>query len=172
MLSASLQSVRAMCSRSLSTGSLPPLRLLAGDEVAASSVLSGTKVLVGVVGAFTGVCTEKHIPGFADESVLSSLSAKGVDGVVVVSVNDHLVLSAWADAMGLKDHDSIEFVSDYDAAFTDALGQAIDLSAAGLGVRSHRYAVVVKDGEFGDFMVEEAPGQLKVSDAASVVSSL
>jgi alkyl hydroperoxide reductase 1 len=61
-------------------------------------------VLVSVPGAFTGTCSEKHIPGFIAN--LEKFKEKGVDKIVVIAYNDAYVMSAWGKSLGIQ-HDDI-----------------------------------------------------------------
>ena len=46
-------------------------------------------VLFGLPGAYTSVCSAKHLPGYVDSH--DEYKAKGVDLIVCISVNDHLL---------------------------------------------------------------------------------
>jgi peroxiredoxin len=48
----------------------------------------------------------------------------------------------------------------------------VDLTAAKLGKRSKRYAMLIDNGIILKQWVEEKPGELKVSSAESVLNSL
>jgi peroxiredoxin len=127
----------------------------------------GTVVLFGVPGAFTPTCSDHHLPGFVIRS--EEIRAKGVDRVACVSVNDAFVMRAWADAQGVGN--SVTMIADGSADFTKALGLEVDLTGGGLGVRSKRYAAVLRDGVVSDLAVEETLG-LDVSSAEAVLSRL
>lgn len=58
-------------------------------------------VVVAVPGAFTPLCSEKHVPTFLEQK--DALKAKGVDQVVVIAYNDAFVMSAWGKANGVTD---------------------------------------------------------------------
>lgn len=151
---------------------LPALRAKGGAPAKPADVFGAKKVvLVGVVGAFTGVCTASHVPGYAKAK--DALRAKGVDSVAVVSVNDHLVLNEWKKTgLKLENEEFINVLSDHDAAFTKALGLTVDLSSAGLGVRSKRYAMIVENGKIVKQFVEDSPGNVTVSGAENVLKNL
>lgn len=138
-------------------------------EKASSEVFSGkTVALFAVPGAFTGTCHNIHLPGFlANEA---ALKAKGVDTIACVSVNDPFVMGAWAKATTAEG--TIEMLSDFDASFTKALGLEFDGSGAGLGVRSQRYAMLVKDGEVALLSVEDGPGKAEASSAEALVAAM
>lgn len=148
--------------------SLSVKSLAGADEIATSDFFKGSKVLVvGVVGAFTSVC-DGQVPAFAD--AVSDFKAKGVDKVAIVTVNDPVVTKAWKESLGLEDE--LTFFADWDGSFTKAVGQDVDLSVAGLGVRSNRYAMLVDDGNIVSTDVEAAPGELKVSSAEAALGRL
>ncbi|HTR13410.1 MAG TPA: peroxiredoxin [Roseiarcus sp.] len=124
-----------------------------------------TVVVFGLPGAFTPTCHKNHLPGFiANEA---KFRAKGVDRVAMTSVNDHHVLAAWAEATGAKG--KIDFLADGNAAFAKAAGLDIDLAAAGLGVRSKRYSMLVKDGVVEALNVEPEPGKADLSSAEHIL---
>lgn len=127
----------------------------------------GKVVLFAVPGAFTPTCSDYHLPGFvlrADE-----LSGKGVDKVVCVAVNDAFVLRAWGDAHDVDD--KVVLLADGSGAFTKALGLELDLTGAGLGVRSRRYAAILEDGVVKELLLEDGPG-LDKSSADNVLAKL
>jgi len=126
-----------------------------------------TVVLFAVPGAFTPTCSMKHLPGFVQKA--GDLKAKGVDDIVCLSVNDAFVMGAWG-----KDHGAggkVRMVADGNGDLTRALGLEMDASGFGMGQRSKRYAMVVKDGKVTELLVEPAGG-LNVSSAESVLSKL
>lgn len=126
-----------------------------------------TIVIFGLPGAFTPTCSARHVPGYLAH--FDALRAKGVDEIWCVSVNDAFVMGAWARAQGTDD--KIRMLGDGSAEFTSKLGLEQDLSKRGMGVRSQRYAMVVKDGVVTALQVE-APGQFAVSSAESILAIL
>ena len=78
------------------------------------------------------------------------------------------MLDAWAKAGGV---DGILMLADGSGTFARALGLELDLQARGLGMRSQRYAMVVKDGRVAHLGVE-APGGFELSRAEAVLASL
>lgn len=129
----------------------------------------GRKVaLFAVPGAFTPTCQEKHLPSFRDAR--DEFSAKGVDAVACVAVNDVFVLGAWAKQTGTEG--KIDFLSDGNAEFAKALGLDFDGSKVGLGTRSKRYAMIVDDKVVRELKVEESPGEAKVSTADKLLAAL
>jgi peroxiredoxin len=88
----------------------------------------------------------------------------------VVAVNDLHVMGAWATASGGMG--KIHFLSDWNAAFTKAIGMDIDLSAGTLGIRSKRYSMLVEDGIVKALNVEDVPSQAIASGAATMLEQL
>ena len=60
-------------------------------------------------------------------------------------------------------------LGDGDAVFTKAAGLTLDLTGRGMGLRSCRYSMLVKDGKVASLNVE-APGKFEVSDAATLLA--
>jgi peroxiredoxin len=124
-------------------------------------------VLFAVPGAFTPTCSARHLPGYTEHA--AALKAKGVDTVACVSVNDVFVMNAWGKAQNVGD--DVLMLADGNGAFTKALGLEMDGSKFGMGTRSQRYAMVVKDGVVETLNVE-APGEFKVSAADHLLEQL
>ena len=138
-------------------------------EVATSDIFPGkTVVLFAVPGAYTPTCHMNHLPGFLDN--IEALKAKGVDSVAVVSVNDMWVMDQWSKDTGGKG--KIQYLSDGSADFTKAIGMELDASGAGMGIRSKRYAMIVKDGVVTTLNVEDVPSEATLSGAAPILSAL
>jgi len=138
------------------------------EEVSTEALFAGKKVVVfGLPGAFTPTCSAKHLPGFINQA--GALAAKGVDDVICLSVNDPFVMKAWGEQQGAGD--KVALLPDGNGDFTRALGLEFDVSAAGLGKRCKRFAMIVDDGTVSDLAIEEA-GAFEVSSAESVLSRL
>ncbi|MEQ8814355.1 MAG: peroxiredoxin [Thalassobaculum sp.] len=126
-----------------------------------------TVVLFAVPGAFTPTCSAKHLPGYVTKA--ADLKGKGVDAIACLSVNDAFVMDAWGKDQ--KVGEDVLMLADGNADFTKAMGLVMDGSGYGMGNRSKRYAMVVKDGVVKDLFVEE-PGQFEVSSADYVLGKL
>jgi len=138
-------------------------------EIATGEVFAGKSVvLFAVPGAFTPTCHRNHLPGFIEH--LDAIKAKGIDTVAVVSVNDVFVMDAWAKASG--GDGKILFLADGSADFARKVGLELDASGFGMGLRSKRYAMVVRDGTVDILNVEETPGTATVSGAAAILQAL
>ena len=129
------------------------------------STAGKTIALFGLPGAFTPSCSAKHVPGFVEK--FDEFKAAGVDEIWCVSVNDAFVMGAWA--RDLKAGGKVRMLGDGDAAFTKATGLTLDLTGKGMGLRSNRYSMLVKDGKVASLNVE-APGKFEVSDAATMLA--
>jgi peroxiredoxin len=123
----------------------------------------GKKVVVfALPGAFTPTCSAKHVPGFVAEA--DKFKAKGVDAIACISVK-----GAWGKDQ--KSGDKVMMLGDGAAEFTKAMGLEMDLTKNGMGVRSQRYAMIVKDGKIDQLFVEK-PGAFEVSAAENVLKHL
>ncbi len=137
-------------------------------EVSTEELFGGKRVaLFALPGAFTPTCSAKHLPGFVANA--DALTAKGVDAIACVSVNDAFVMDAWGKDQNVGD--KVMMLADGSAEFTRALGLELDLIARGLGVRSQRYSMVVEDGVVAALHVEDGAG-VSVSDAETLLGDL
>ena len=127
-----------------------------------------TVVMVAVPGAFTPTCHNHHVPGYLDN--LDALKDRGVDEVCIVSVNDMHVMGHWAKSTGGAG--KLTYLADGSGAFTKAIGLDIDLSAVGMGLRSKRYSMLIKNGVVEQLNIEENPGVADISAAARILSQL
>jgi peroxiredoxin len=123
-----------------------------------------TIAIFGLPGAFTPTCSAKHVPGYLEKA--GALKAAGVDEIWCISVNDPFVMGAWGREQ--KSAGKVRMMADGSAEFTKALGLTFDLTARGMGVRSQRYSMLVKDGIVRTLNVE-APGKYEVSDANTLL---
>lgn len=128
-----------------------------------------TIVLFAVPGAFTPTCHKNHLPGFVNNA--GAIKAKGVDAIAVTAVNDVFVMDAWKKASG-ADGKVDHFLADGSGEFAKAIDLTFDGSGHGLGVRSKRYSMVVKDGVVSALNVEDAPGKADASSADNLLKAL
>ena len=126
-----------------------------------------TVALLAVPGAFTPTCSAKHLPGFVEKA--AEFRAKGVDAIACVSVNDVFVMAAWGKDQGVGE--DVIMLADGNGDFTRALGLALDGRGFGMGERSQRYSMLVKDGVVEELNVEEG-GEFKVSSADYMLGQL
>ncbi|MEO8014211.1 MAG: peroxiredoxin [Polaromonas sp.] len=139
---------------------------LGPNPVDVSKASAGKTIAVfAVPGAFTPTCSAKHVPGFVGKA--DAFKAAGVDEIWCLSVNDAFVMGAWAREQ--KTGDKVRMLADGDAAFAKATGLTLDLNGKGLGLRSNRYSMLVKDGKVVSLNVE-GPGKFEVSDAETLLA--
>ncbi len=124
-----------------------------------------TIALFALPGAFTPTCSAKHVPGYVQQ--VEEFKKAGVDEIWCVSVNDAFVMGAWARDQ--KTDGKVRMLGDGSADFAKATGLTLDLTARGMGVRSNRYSMLLKDGKVAALNVE-APGKFEVSDAATLLA--
>src|SRR5574343_2107158 len=135
------------------------------NPVAVDKALAGkTVALFAVPGAFTPTCSAKHVPGYV--ALADDFKAAGVDEIWCLSVNDAFVMGAWARDQ--KTDGKVRMLADGDAAFAKATGLTLDLTGKGLGLRSNRYSMLIKDGVVQTLNIE-GPGKFEVSDAATLL---
>ena len=124
-----------------------------------------TIALFALPGAFTPTCSAKHVPGYVEN--YDAFKAAGVDEIWCLSVNDAFVMGAWARDQ--KTATKVRMLADGDATFAKATGLTLDLTGKGLGLRSNRYSMLVKDGKVAT-LNNEGPGKFEVSDAATLLA--
>ena len=133
------------------------------DVVKASA--GKTIAMFALPGAFTPTCSAKHVPGYIQH--YDELKAAHVDEIWCISVNDAFVMGAWARDQ--KTIGKVRMLADGDAVFAKATGLTLDLTGKGMGLRSNRYSMLVKDGKVVALNIE-APGKFEVSDAATLLA--
>ena len=126
-----------------------------------------TVALFAVPGAFTPTCSARHLPGYIDNG--ADLKAKGVDTIACISVNDPFVMGAWARST--DGADDILMLADGSGDLTRELGLVLDARGFGMGERSQRYSMLVKDGVVTQLNIESG-GEFKVSSAEHLLAQL
>ena len=129
-------------------------------------LLKNKKVVIfGLPGAYTSVCSAKHLPGYVN--MFDQYKEKGIDYIICISVNDPFVMSAWG-----KEHnvgDKILMIGDPFLNFTKAIGADVDKSARGLGIRSNRYSMLVDNLKIVKLQEEKDTGSCEVSAAENFI---
>ena len=131
----------------------------------AKATAGKTIALFALPGAFTPTCSAKHVPSYLEK--FSELKAAGVDEIWCVSVNDAFVMGAWARDQ--KTDGKVRMLGDGSAAFTQATGLTLDLGSRGMGLRSNRYSMLIKDRKVATLNVE-APGKFEVSGGETMLA--
>ena len=137
--------------------------------ISTEELFSGkTVALFAVPGAFTPTCSNQHLPGFIEKS--EELRAAGVDTIVCMSVNDAFVMGAWGQQQGAAG--KVMMVGDGNAELTQKMGLSVDSSGFGMGTRSVRFSMIVRDGVLETLNIEQNPGQAVDSGAENLLSQL
>ena len=111
-------------------------------EVSINQIIGNDKVILfGVPGAFTSVCTAKHLPGFVNN--YNKFKSKGINQIFCISVNDPFVMDAWGKSNSTDG--KIIMLSDPFLNFTKSIGAEVDKSSRGLGIRSNRYSMIINN---------------------------
>jgi peroxiredoxin len=144
------------------------------QDVASEEIFDGRRVIVfALPGAFTPTCSSTHLPRF--EELYEDFSARGIDDIYCLSVNDAFVMFQWSKHIGA---DKVKMLPDGNGEFTRKMGMLVNKENLGFGPRSWRYAMVVNDGDIERMFVE--PGledecstdPFEVSDADTVLAWL
>ncbi len=176
-MSASLPATHAEAADAAATGvgTIPSVVLFRPTrstiETADSAALfAGRNVIVfALPGAFTPTCSSQHLPRY--EELAERFFANSVDSILCVSVNDPFVMCEWAEQQRVE---HVQLLSDGNGDFTRAMDLLIDLGDKGLGLRSRRYSMFVRDGRIEKMFVEaDEPGDpYNVSDADTMLDFL
>ena len=130
-----------------------------------SDELKGKKIIMfGVPGAFTPTCSEKHMPSFI--KLHNEFVAKGVDNIYCLSVNDEYVMQAWL--LSYTEGDKIIGIADGNGDVSKNLDLLVDKTANYMGMRSSRFAMIVKDNNIKELFIEE-PGEYKETSAENLL---
>lgn len=133
----------------------------------AKATAGKTIALFALPGAFTPTCSAKHVPGYV--ALYDEFKAAGVDEIWCVSVNDAFVMGAWARDQ--HTNGKVRMLGDGSADFAKATGLVLDLTSRGMGIRSDRYSMLVKDGKVVSLNAE-APGKFEVSNAETLLAQV
>jgi peroxiredoxin len=140
------------------------------EQVSLHTLAKGRKLVVfAVPGAFTPTCHSAHVPSFIRTK--DQFTAKGVDEIVCVSVNDPFVMKAWGEATGATAA-GISLLADADSAFTKAMGLDFTAPPVGLLARSKRYALYAEDGVVKTLHLEESPGTCDISGGEALLAAI
>lgn len=132
-------------------------------RVRSEDIFAGARaVVLGVPGAFTPVCTTRHLPEFIANA--DALRALGYNRLVCITPNDPWTVRRWAE--DVDPSGCIRFLSDGNLAFVRALGLATWAEEAFLGECSKRYLMTVSDGAIERLKVER-----EVSDLSCTLTS-
>ena len=141
----------------------------AAKKITTAEVFKNHKtIVIGVPGAFTKVCSAKHLPGYVNN--YEEAKNKGITKIICISVNDPNVMKAWGEIQ--KVENKIFMAADPYCEFTKALGAEIDRTERGLGMRSERYTMMVDDNTVKIIKVEEDTAQCEISAAENFIEAI
>ena len=123
-------------------------------------------ILFGLPGAFTSVCSARHLPGYVSSH--EAYKAKGIDNIICVSVNDPFVMDAWGKSHNVGD--KVTMMADPFLNFTKSIGAEVDKSARGLGIRSNRYTMLIDNLKVIKIQEEQDTGACEISSAQSFLN--
>ena len=108
-------------------------------------------ILFSLPGAFTPTCSTYQLPEF--ERHFSEFKKKGINDIYCMSVNDSFVLNAWGRSQGVQ---NVRLIPDGSGEFTRKMGMLVAKDNLGFGMRSWRYAAIIKDRVIEEWF--EEPG--------------
>ena len=123
-------------------------------------------VLFGLPGAYTSVCSAKHLPGYVNAH--EAYKAKGIDHIMCISANDPFVMDAWGKVQNVED--KIIMIGDPFLSFTKSIGAEVDKSARGLGIRSNRYTMFIDNLKVIKLQEEKDAGSCEISAAQNFLN--
>ena len=139
------------------------------QKVDTNALLKGHKAIIfGVPGAFTKVCSAQHLPGYVKH--FEEAKKKGITKIICLSVNDPNVMQAWGEVHDAKG--KVLMLGDPFCQFTKSIGAEIDRNEKGLGMRSSRYTMLVKDGVVSKIKLESNAGICEVSAAENFLKEI
>ena len=138
-------------------------------KINSSSIFKNQKaILIGVPGAFTKVCSAKHLPGYVNN--FEEAKKKGVTKIVCISVNDPNVMKAWGESQNVKD--KVLMAADPFCEFTKIIGAEVDKFEKGLGLRSVRYTMLLENEIIKTIKEEKDTGTCEVSAAENYIKNI
>ena len=139
------------------------------EKIKSTKLLENHKaIVIGVPGAFTKVCSAKHLPGYINNH--EEAKKKGVTKIICVSVNDANVMKAWGENQNVGD--KIFMAADPYCEFTKAIGAQIDRTDKGLGMRSARYTMLINNNVIKSIKVEDDTATCEISAAENFIKEI
>ena len=138
-------------------------------KIETNSFFKNQKVIIfGVPGAFTAVCSAKHLPGYVNN--FQEAKKKGVTKIICISVNDPFVMKAWGEEHNVEN--KILMVGDPFCTFIKEIGAEIDKSEKGLGLRSSRFAMFLENGVVKKLKEERDTASCEISAAENFLKEI
>jgi len=124
--------------------------------------------MFGVPGAFTKVCSARHLPSYVKN--YDEAKKKGISKIICISVNDPNVMKAWGEMHNVGN--KILMFGDPYCIFTKSIGAEIDRKSRGLGVRSSRYTMLIEGGVATKIKEESDTGTCEISAAENFLKEI
>ena len=150
------------------TINVPIIKKSITTKVLLSDELRGKYVIMfGVPGAFTPTCSEKHMPSYI--KLHEQFINKGIDDIYCLSVNDDHVMRAWL--LSYTNADKIIGIADGNGDVSKSLNLLVDKTKNYMGMRSARFAMIIKDNNIQEIIIEE-PGEYKKTSAENILTNI
>ena len=146
-------------------------QLVSGNPVKKkiSEIINNKKVvMLGLPGAYTSVCSAKHLPGYINNA--DQFKSKGIDQIICISVNDPFVMDAWGKANNVDGN--ILMLADPIINFTKAIGAEVNKNERGLGIRSNRYTMLIDNLKVLNIKEEADTAICEASSAENFLKSV
>ena len=124
-------------------------------------------ILFALPGAFTPTCSNQQLPGY--EKIHDVFKAHGVDDIYCLSVNDEFVMQAWL--LSYTEGDKILGIADGNGEVSTNLDLLVDKTANYMGKRSTRFAMIIRDNNIHELLIEE-PGEYKKTSAENLLTKI
>jgi glutaredoxin/glutathione-dependent peroxiredoxin len=124
-------------------------------------------IMFGVPGAFTPTCSEKHMPSYL--KLHNEFVTKGIDDIYCLSVNDEFVMQAWL--LSYTGGGKILGIADGNGDVSKNLDLLVDKTANYMGLRSTRFAMIIRDNHIDELLIEE-PGEYKRTSAENLLTKI
>ncbi len=135
--------------------------------VSSDDVFKGRSiVLFSLPGAYTPTCSGAHLPRFNE--LARVLKANGIDEVICMAVNDAFVMNQWREDQKVEE---VTLIPDGNGEFTAGMRMLVDKSALGMGMRSWRYSMLVRNSVIEKLFIEpwQDGDPYEVSDADTML---
>lgn len=139
----------------------------------ADALGGGKAILVGMPGAFTPTCNDRHLPGLLGAA--EAFADLNVSRVAVVTCNDRFVNSGWAaavEACSGQNASGVLMLSDTRGELIESLGLSGDMGYGLEGPRSKRFALVLDEGVVSHVAVDEGLDALQRTSAQALIRHL
>ena len=137
-------------------------KVILSDELKRKNI-----IMFGVPGAFTPTCSEKHMPSYI--KLHNEFVTKGIDDIYCLSVNDEYVMQAWL--LSYTEGDKILGIADGNGDISKNLNLLVDKTANYMGIRSTRFAMIIRDNNIEELLIEE-PGEYKRTSAENLLTKI